>query len=183
MIYPGYAGFTTALRYYHLIDYEPFTVYTVTYSKFAKIQLGQYELVFIGMGERSLWKPVHDGFWVSTLEKTLFDCFYKPQRVGGLSVVTQAIYEADGVDWKEFIRIIDLYASTPLCQRIGYILELVSEEIGKVVPRSVLVHLRRKVRYRTKLDVGSKAPSKYCSKWMVQDNVGRENILGWWYGG
>lgn len=181
-LFKGYIGFSSALRVYNLLDYAPFTIFVVTANKSRERQIGEYTFKAVAMGKRAFGLTHYNGLYISTISKTFFDCFYKPQYCGGYSVITKAINDVD-LDWNEFTRYFK-FASDSLCQRTGYVLELMGLETGKLKEiKDILGILRERVRNNTKLVPSGKGGGKYIKEWKVLDNIGKENILSWWYHG
>ena len=178
-LFKGYIGFSSALRIYNLLDYAPFTIFVVTANKSKEEKIGEYTFKAVAMGKRAVGLTYYKGIYLSSISKTFFDCFYKPQYCGGYSAITKAINDAE-FDWSEFIRYFD-FASDSLCQRTGYVLERMEEETKKKIPP--LDPFRKRVKNNTKLVPSGKAGGKYIKKWKVLDNLGKENILSWWYHG
>ncbi len=181
MLFPGYIAFSSALRLYGLIEYEPFTIFVATPRKSGEKEIGEYTIKAIALGEKATGMTLKNGIYTSTLAKTFFDCFYKPQYCGGYSEVTKALYEAEKIDWDEFLSYFKRFASDSLCQRTGYILELV-KNLGVDVPEGVIEYLRGRVRVWTKLVPTLPSKGKGIEEWKLIDNLGKERILGWAYG-
>jgi predicted transcriptional regulator of viral defense system len=179
-LFKGYIGFSSALKVYGLLDYEPFTIFVATQNKSASRSVGKYTFRSVAMGKKATGMTFHNEIYVSTLPKTFFDSFYKPQYAGGYSTITKALYESN-MDWNEFIRFFEL-ASSSTCQRTGYVLDMLRMETHKV-PKYVLTYLRSRIKNNTKLIPSSEAGGKYNRDWMVLDNLGRNNIMSWWYRG
>jgi len=179
-LFKGYIGFSSALRVYDLLDYELFTIFVVTGNRSDDRKVGEYTFRSVAMGRRATGMAYHKGIYVSTVAKTFFDCFYKPQYGGGYSTITKALYDAD-VDWNEFTGYFEL-ASSSLSQRTGYVLGLLGEATDKI-PEDVLRYFRGRVKNNTKLLPSGVPAGNYIREWMLLDNLGRENILSWWYHG
>jgi len=179
-LFKGYIGFSSALRMYDLIDYEPFTIFVITKNRSMERRMGEYTFKSVAMGKRATGITYYNGIYTSTLAKTFFDCFYKPQYGGGYSTITKALYDADP-DWNEFVNYFELESGS-LCQRTGYVLELLGKETGKI-PEDVLSYFRKRVKNNTKLLPSGQAGGQYIKEWMVLDNLGKEHILSWWYHG
>lgn len=175
-MFNGYIGFSSALRIYDLLDYEPFTIFVVTKNKSREKSIGEYVFRSVAMGKRATGMTYFKGIYTSTLAKTFFDCFYKPHYGGGYSTITKALYEAE-LDWQEFLKYFE-FASSSLCQRTGYVLDLMRET--DKIPEEVLNSLGKKVKNNTKLIPSGKASGEYNKKWLVLDNLGKANILSWW---
>jgi predicted transcriptional regulator of viral defense system len=179
-MFKGYIGFSSALRLYDLIDYEPFTIFVVTRNRSMEKIIGEYTLKYVAMGDKATGMTYYNGVYVSTTAKTFFDCFYKPQYGGGYSTITKALYDAD-IDWNEFLGYFGL-ASSSLCQRTGYVLDLLGDATS-VVPNDVLDNFKNRIKNNTRLLPSGSSKGKYIKEWMVLDNLGKENILSWWYHG
>ncbi|MBU2565713.1 MAG: hypothetical protein KJ655_05620 [Candidatus Thermoplasmatota archaeon] len=181
-IYPGYIGFSSALKFYELIEYEPFTVFVVTKHHSRNIPLGQYSFKYTAIGKRAVGATYSKGIWVSTVEKTFFDCFYKPQYAGGYSVITKALNQQRKMNWDRFLYFFKNFASNPLCQRTGYILDIL-RETDFSFPQKVLRYLENSIKTNTKLLPTAPSQGEFIKEWKLIDNVGKENILSWWYHG
>lgn len=178
-LWPGYLGLTSALRVYNLMDYEDFIIYVITFNKTRKVDVGQYTLKYISLKKKAIGYKAYDGLSVSTIEKTFFDLFYL-HRLFSYDLITKAIYDCKNIDWKEFIAYYRKFATDPMCQRTGYILELLKKRTRMKIPKLVFDYLKSRVKQKTKL-VNTAAASKFNKTWLIQDNVGEKKILGWWF--
>ncbi|MFH0863122.1 MAG: hypothetical protein V1875_08865 [Candidatus Altiarchaeota archaeon] len=182
-LYGGYLGFSSALRLYDLLDYEPFTIFVITKDKSASYKLGEYEFNYIAMGQKAVGETLHKGFYTSTRAKTFFDCFMKPQYAGGYSTLTHALYLDDKIEWDEFQKYLELFASHSLMQRTGYILGLLKTKTDKRIPAHLIDYLKKNINSKTRLIPDNKTPGKYVREWMLTDNEGEDKILSWWQSG
>jgi len=180
-LFKGYIGFSSALRIYDLLDYEPFTVFVVTKNTSREKRIGEYTFKSVAMSRKAMGMTYYKDIYISTIAKTFFDCFYKPQYGGGYSTITKALYDAK-LDRNEFIRYFEL-ASSSLCQRTGYVLELLKKETDKKFSKEILRCFKKRVKSNTKLLPSGRSRGKYIKEWKVLDNLGKENILSWWYHG
>jgi len=181
-LFPGYIAFSSALRLYGLLEYEPFTIFVATPRKSGERAVGEYTIKAVALGEKATGMTLKDGVYTSTLAKTFFDCFYKPPHCGGYSEITKALYEVEKLDWDEFLSYFERFASDSLCQRTGYVMELLRDELGVDVPGRVLDYLRGRVKSWTKLVPTFPSCGRGSKEWKVIDNLGKEKILGWAYG-
>lgn len=174
----GYIGLSSALRYYNLLDYEDFTVFIITrqYRKTMVLKGTQYELKFIPFDKLFIGFEKKDNIYISSVEKTIFDCLIK-HRFVGLTNIAKAIYDAK-LNWSEFIRFFKLTKNHALHQRAGYLLEMLKRETKKDIPDFVFDELAKKIKNPVKLISGN-AKSSFDKKWNVQDNFGKDNILSW----
>lgn len=175
----GYIGLSSALRRYNLIDYEDFTIFVITkkFKKTMQIEGTQYEVKFVPLKNLFTGFVKIDDIYISTVEKTIFDCLLKPNLVG-LSIITKAIYEAE-IDWKKFLDYFKLTKNNALCQRTGYILETLKKRTKMKVPLFVFDFLAKRVKNPIKL--AGKGKTTFNKKWKVQDSIGEKNIISWWY--
>lgn len=179
-IHEGYLGLNSALKFRHLLDYEDFTIFILTKNFQKKIDLkgAQYSLQFIPLQEYFAGFEKIGNFYVSSLEKTFFDCFLKPGLVG-YSNLTKALSESK-LDWNKFLDYFKLKENRSLCQRTGYILDLMKKEAKFKVPLFVFEYLSKKVKNPVKLAFFG-GESKFNKKWKIQDNLGIKNIFSWRY--
>ena len=180
-LFKGYIGFSSALRIYDLLDYEPFTIFVVTKNRSMEKRIGEYTFKSVAFGKKATGMTYNSGIYISTLAKTFFDCLYKPQYGGGYSTITKALYDAE-LDWNEFIKYFE-FTSSSLCQRTGYVLELLKNVTDKKFSKDVLDYFRKRIKNNTKLLPSGRSKGRYIKEWMVLDNLGKENILSWWYHG
>ena len=176
----GYIGLSSALRYYNLIEYEDFTIFIMTkdFQKKLKLKGMQYDIEFIPLKGLFTGFDKKNNIYISSIEKTLFDCFLKPRLIG-FAGITKALYDAK-IDWNKFISFFKMTNNHSLYQRTGYILELMKKKNKLKVPSFFFEFLIKKVKNPVKL-MPIAAKSKFNKKWKVQDNVGEKNILSWWY--
>jgi len=176
----GYIGMASALRYYNLIEYEDFTIYVMTknFRKSITLEGTEYEIRFTPLGRLFLGFEKKDSIYVSSLEKTLFDCLLKP-GITGLSVLTKALYSSKP-DWNKVLSFFKMTTNNALYQRTGYLFWLMKKETRMRMPEDVLRFLAKKVKNPVKL-TSNKNKSTFIPEWKVQDNIGKENILSWWY--
>ncbi len=180
-LFPGYIAFSSALRLYGLVEYEPFTIFVATPRKSGEKEIGEYTIKALALGEKAVGMIIKNGVYTSTLAKTFFDCFYKPGYCGGYSEVTKALYEAEKIDWDEFVGYFKRFASNSLCQRTGYILEL-ARNLGVEVPEDVIEYMRSRVKTWTKLVPTLPSRGRGVRGWKLIDNLGKGKILGWAHG-
>lgn len=175
----GYLGLSSALKYYNLIEYEDYTIFIITkkYQKNVNINGTKYNIKFIPLKELFVGFEKKNNFYVSTIEKTIIDCFIKSRYVS-YSVITKAIYDSN-IDWKEFVKLIKKIKNNSLNQRLGYLLELMKKITGYKIPNFVLETLEKGIKTPIKLS-NLKGKTTYNPKWKVQDNIGSEEILSWW---
>jgi len=181
-LFDGYLAFQSALKVHGLSEYEPFTVYVATRNKSETVHvLKQYEIKAITFRNRYTGYVKKDGYTVSTIAKTFFDCFFHPQYAGGYPEVLKSLDAFETMNWEEFLKYLRKFASDSLCQKIGYLLSLLAKTKYKV-PVKVLGYLKSRARVKAKLD--PKLPKgNLVREWQVYDNIGERNLLSWWLHG
>jgi len=182
-LFEGYLAFSTALKIYDLIDYENFTIFVATANISRVATVGEYIFKAVALGRRAMGITNYRNYYISTLEKTIYDCLIKPQFAGGYAEITKVIYTLKEIDWNAIRKYIEAYSSNSMSQKIGYILDLLKTETDKEIPREILEYLESRVKTKSKLLSIQKSIGHYNSKWKVLDNLGKENILSWWYYG
>ncbi|MHA1144923.1 MAG: type IV toxin-antitoxin system AbiEi family antitoxin domain-containing protein [Candidatus Helarchaeota archaeon] len=182
-LYNGYLALGTALRIYDLSDYESFTIYIVTPNISRSKIIGQYTFRAVAFGKKATGITHYKKYYVSTIEKTFFDCFVKPQYAGGYSEITKALFQQNVLNWSEFLEYVKELSTDSMCQKIGYILDLMKKEVDFSMPETILQYLKKRVRTKTKLISTQKSKGKYEKEWKIIDNYGKDRILSWWYHG
>lgn len=181
-LFDGYLAFHSALKVHGLSEYEPFTVYVATRNKSETFTvLEQYEVKAITFRSRYTGYERKDGYTVSTIAKTFFDCFFHPQYAGGHPEVLKSLHACDTMDWEEFLKYVKKFASDSLCQKIGYLLWLLVKTKYDV-PKKILSYLKSRVGVKTRLDP-KRREGKLVPEWQVYDNLGERKLLSWWLHG
>lgn len=175
----GYIGLGSALRHYNLIEYEDFTIFVMTrdFQKNIPLNGTEYGIIFIPVKNLFTGFRKEGDFYISTVEKTIFDCFLKPRFVG-FANITKALYDAK-LDWNKFLGFFRIAGNNSLCQRAGYILEMMKKAAKLNIPEFVLESLQKNAKTPVKL-AATKGKSVFSRRWKVEDNVGEKNILSWW---
>jgi len=178
-LWGGYIGFLSALRLHDLTQYEPFIYYAVTEKRSGRLELGSYTLRAVAMGRRATGMTFHKGVYVSTVPKTFFDCFFKPQNAGGYHELTRALHDAArSMEWDEFLSYFR-DASPSLCQRTGYVLDTLAQRVGGI-PSKAIDDLQSRVRTKSRLVPTGPSSGRYVRQWKLLDNLGPKRMLGWW---
>lgn len=171
----GYIGFSSALRLYDLIGYEPFTIFIVTKNKSSELNIGNYLFKTVSIGKKATGATFYRNVYISTIEKTVFDCFYKPQFAGGYRELAKALINIKKINWDQVLIYFNKFASNALFQRTGYVLELLKENIQ--LPNHILKEFRKHVGNTTKLIPNKVSKGKYIKQWKLLDNLGKKIIL------
>jgi predicted transcriptional regulator of viral defense system len=159
-------------------------VYVATRNKSQTIDvLEQYEVKAITFRSRYTGYAKKNGYTVSTIAKTFFDCLFHPQYAGGYPEILKSLHTCENMDWEEFLKYLRRFASDSLCQKIGYLLSLLGKTKHKV-PAKVLNYLESRTKAGAKTRLDPKRPAgRLVSMWQVYDNVGERKLLSWWFHG
>ncbi len=164
-IYPGYLAFFSALHHWGLHEYEPFIVTVATRDRSAERGIGQYTIHAVAMGRRAQGMVFHEGVYVSTLEKTIFDCIYKPNRSGGYNLVVRAIADSEP-EWDDVLFWLQELGSQSLRQRAGYILSKAGN-----APAWLLARLKEDKLDNIWLDPSAARRGTRVKEWGIIDNA------------
>ncbi len=164
-MFRGYIAFASALQHYELLEYESFTVFVATRNKSGSRDIGEYRIQAVAMGNKARGMVYNRDVYVSTLEKTIFDCIYKPVHAGGYPLVARAISESKP-NWKQVMRWFDLLGSQSLRQRGGYVLAKAGN-----APRWLLKQLKSRAKRNIWLNPSGRRKGKFDKEWLVMDNV------------
>jgi len=173
----GYIGFSSALRLYDLMSYEPFTIFIVTQNKSNELTVGNYLFKTVSIGKKATGATFYKNVYISTIEKTVFDCFYKPQYAGGYREFVKALTNIKKIDWDQVLNYFNKFASNSLFQRTGYILELLQNENYIHLPKHILKEYKKHIGNTTKLIPSGTSNGKYIKQWKLVDNLSKKTIL------
>ncbi len=173
----GYIGFSSALRVHNLTDYEPFTIFIVTPSTSEEKRIGNYIFKTVSMGKKATGTIFYKSVYVSNMEKTFFDCFYKPQYAGGYKEIIKALSICKNIKWREFLNYFEKFASDALFQRSGYILDQTIKENLINPPEYIIKTFKTHIGNTTKLLPGSKSKGHYIKNWKLIDNIGQKTLF------
>ncbi len=184
-LYPknAYLAFLSALKVHGLSEYEPFTIFVATEARSETLSLlEQYEVKAVKFGRRFTGYEKKNGYTVSTVPKTFFDCFYRPRYAGGYPEVLKSLHSCENLGWREFLSYLKRFGSSSFCQKVGYMLSLL-ESAEYTVPEHVVDYLKSRVKTKTRLDTRISRGGKLVREWLVIDNIGKQRLLEWWYRG
>ena len=175
-LFRGYLAFQSALKVHGFSEYEPFTIYVATRNKSETIDLlEQYEIKAITFRRRYAGYKTKDGYVVSTVAKTFFDCFFHPHYAGGYTEVLKSLHSCDSMNWEEFQKYVQRFASDNLCQKIGYLLSLMTKTDYRI-PKAVMRYLKSRVNVKIRLDQ-KRTGGKFAQEWQLYDNIGAQKLL------
>ena len=124
------------------------------------------------MGEKATGTTHYKDVYISTIEKTFFDCFYKPQYAGGYQEIIKALSNTPKIHWDQFLTYFERFASNALFQRSGYILDLLIEQNMIHPPNYVLKTFKNHIGNTTRLLPSKGSKGRYVKEWKLVDNLG-----------
>lgn len=141
----AYLAFASALSFHHLITEKPGTVFVACFNKSRAREFGGRNYRVIALGRKCIGFKTINGVAVSTIPKTLFDCFLHPGFCGGLTGVVEALESSklSAADWMEFEGYLNDFASNALKQRVGFIVDSMQGELKP--PAAFLKRLKKSV--------------------------------------
>lgn len=181
-LYSGYLAFSTALYIHKLSEELPFTIFVATKERSEERSFGNYIIKAVALDKRLMGAGKKEGTVASTIPKTIYDCFHLPQYAAAFANVLKAVYNAKMSEeqWKEFLYYVNKFESHGFCQRAGYMLSLVKKETKLDVPDFILNYMKSKIKYSVSLGKGK---GIYIKEWKIEDCIGKEKLLSWWYHG
>jgi len=168
-LYPGYLCLDSALYNYNLLEYENFSIKIATKNIRKKYVVGKYSLNYIPFYNWFFWFSEQFGKVVSTIEKTIIDCFLFSNHIS-YQVIFKALIDLNTKDfnWEYFLELTKKLSNSDK-QRIGYMLELASKY--NKIPKYVILSLKSEKKSKIRLISNLMHTGKYNSEWMVTDNV------------
>lgn len=174
----GTIAYWSALHHYGLTEQFPNSVFVqTTKPKKDKTVFGvYYKFVQVASSKRTGIKQEGHGNHssrITTLEKTLADCFDLPQYSGGYAELLRAFLEASLNSDKLIVscKAIHNIAAT---KRMGYLAEL----SGKQELRAFTDYARGQANERYSLfDPAGNEEGEFVSRWRLRLNISEENIL------
>ncbi|MBI5159620.1 type IV toxin-antitoxin system AbiEi family antitoxin domain-containing protein [Candidatus Micrarchaeota archaeon] len=178
-VFPGYVAFSSALYVHKLVDVMPFEVQVATRNESMVKRIGEYSFRAIPIGERHFGSERKDGRTISTVAKTIYDCLTHAELGGGYPQILKAIYEANlsKTQWKELFYYAEKFESNAFYQRLGYLLSIMPKK-----DKQILIAIKKcRKKTESKIYLFKRRKGKYISEWKLVDDVGREELLSWWY--
>ncbi len=141
-IYSGYLAFSTALYLHGLTDQFPFTVFVATRGNSSSKRVGNVEFKAVAVRSRATGAEVKNSYFISTVAKTVYDCFHLPEYGGSYALILHAVYNAkmDEKQWREFLHYVEKFEGPSSKKKIGAYLHLLGET-DRPVPKWVVSKL------------------------------------------
>ena len=177
--FPGYNAFSAALYIHGLADMVPFGIYVATRNESGSKTFGSYTIRAVALKERYGGATSVRGYVVSTIPKTIYDCLTHPELAGGYPAVLKAIHEAKLTDddREELLRYAEISGSRSFYQRLGYLLDILPRK-NTAIKRMIRLCLQK---VGPVVHLYGRRSGRFIPKWRIVDNVGKTELLSWWY--
>jgi predicted transcriptional regulator of viral defense system len=112
--------------------------------------------------------------FASDLERTIVDVMNRPEYSGGYEEILRSFRDMEDIDWNRLLKYIDKIGEKILCNRIGFVFDMLREFVN--TPEWLLLELRKRlsdnIYYFEKNRKGS-----YVKKWKIIVDKRLENIV------
>jgi predicted transcriptional regulator of viral defense system len=175
----GAIAYWSALHHYGLTEQFPNSVFVQTTKvKADKTVFGvYYKFVTIAGYKRTQIRQEGYGnhrYAITSLEKTLVDCFDLPQYSGGYAELVRAFSEADA-NSDALIEACSAIGNLSVTKRMGFL----AEWSGQASLRKFVAYAESQTNERySLLDPSGEAQGAFDSKWRLRLNISREEIEG-----
>jgi predicted transcriptional regulator of viral defense system len=176
-----YIGYNSAMQI-HGLTTQPFYREQVVVAKqirpaILKVKGVEFQFIYHNsqhfFGHQKIWVDDFHRLPVSSLEKTLIDCLYKPAYAGGILEIAKAIFKAkDQINFEIMKNYLTIFDAQVVSKRLGFILD--TFEINHTFTEQIQTTLSNAY---TLLDPDLPKLGKFTSKWKLQVNIDKETIL------
>jgi predicted transcriptional regulator of viral defense system len=175
-----YIGYYSALQIHNLITQPSLKEQIVVNRQLkpALLELKGVKFQFIYhnskhfFGYKKIWVDSFNKVMTSDLEKSIIDCLYKPEYVGGIVEIAKAIYMAKAkINYEILLKYVFKFFFQVVIKRLGYILELLHIE----APIIETLYEKRSSSVAL-LDTEAPKYGKILTRWNIQQNVDIETI-------
>jgi predicted transcriptional regulator of viral defense system len=175
-----YIGYYSALQIHSLIT-QPSLKEQIVVSKQlrpSEINIKKVPFQFIYhnekhfFGAKKTWIDSFNKVMCSDLEKTIIDCLFKPNYVGGIVEIARAIYNSkEKIRYDTLFEYAKKFDSQAVIKRLGFLLEIL--EIN-----TTIVNELQKIKTTSNIVLDTELPKtgKCISRWCIQQNLDIETI-------
>jgi predicted transcriptional regulator of viral defense system len=174
----GCIAYWSALHFYGLTDQFPNTVFvqSPTLIRDKKIMGTKYKFIKVKPNKLTQIEMQGRGnskFAVTSLEKTIVDCFDEIDYSGGWEILIKALKNVK-LDNQKLIEACDAIHNTAVIKRLGYLIEIMEKKNLKTFNSYAMSKVNQ--RYSL-LDPSGNEEGRYLSKWKLRLNVDASEIL------
>lgn len=175
-----YIGYYSALQIHNLIT-QPSLKEQIVVSKqlrpsSIKIKAVPFQFIYHNenhfFGEKKVWIDSFNKVVCSDLEKTIVDCLFKPDYVGGIVEIAKAIHlSRKEINYNQLLDYSKRFKSQAVIKRLGFLLEILG------IKNSIVSELQTlKTASYILLDTELPKSGKMISRWSIQQNLETETI-------
>jgi predicted transcriptional regulator of viral defense system len=176
-----YISYYSAMEIHNMLTHPITTVFVTTPRQEYKKQriIGNTTFEFIYMNEKSIWGI--EKIWVtqseqvrvSTIERTIIDCLYRPKYCGGVMEVIKGIWiQKEKVDFDKLFDYVIKFNKIVVIKRLGYILESLNLQ-----DENYLSTLRAQMNNKYyALDPLLSTEKTYSNSWKLIANIGPDEM-------
>lgn len=174
LIKPYYISYWSALHYYGLTEQVSKTIFIATIKRKREITIHGLTFKFITLTKKKFFGFTkrlinNQEINLAEREKGIIDCIDQPRNCGGMSEISKAIENAnDELNIKKLIAYAKKMKNAAILNRLGYLSEILKKPL-KIKPS----------RHYVLLDPLNKNKGGYNKKWMVRENISKEELLSW----
>ncbi|AIF85399.1 putative transcriptional regulator [Candidatus Nitrososphaera evergladensis SR1] len=175
---PYYLAYTSALYIHGLSLQLPFeTTVAVTKQK-RSVKVGHNSIIkFVRIMAEAMFgykqqRYLNSYTSVSDLEKTIIDCIDRHDLCGGISEVTRILSESlQQIDRDKLLNYLKKFNKQVVIQRLGFILEKLTQEGFEVDPKLLQNMENLKFRHVYRLDFTKPKSGTMSKKWKIIENA------------
>ena len=180
-----YIAYLSASHVHGITEQMPFNTTVAVLKQLRPISIGNVHISFVKLKESKFFGfneiRYSDSFLnVSDIEKTVVDCIDRQELCGGIAEVIRTAsnaVEAKALDWQKLIQYVRKYENQALAQRIGFIIELLTEHKKIQMDQRLLDDLSSLTSSKIyPLDVKAPKQGKISKKWGIINNAGQLEI-------
>jgi predicted transcriptional regulator of viral defense system len=177
LVEPYYFSFATAAFFYGLSTQASATVYIAT-----TVRKGRRLLTVRGKAYRLVVQPAHKFFgavkvMMAEPEKTVVDALDRPAYAGDIPEIAAMLRRGQGqLDWDRLANYALRVGSQALVQRLGYLADLLSVQLGTSARDRLLAGVGKSTPYLGRLSQWG-AGGEYDATWHLIDNVPHRELL------
>jgi predicted transcriptional regulator of viral defense system len=174
----GAVAYWSALSYYGLSTQFSNTIFVQTPLQIkSKVVMGiAYQFILVKPNKAMQYEIIGRGnakFAITSLEKTLVDCFDQMNYSAGWNELIKALYKGK-FESQKLIAACEAVGNISVIKRLGYLLELMQKPNSKTFIKYAKAKTRQKYSL---LDPSSEEGGSYHSKWKLRLNVSESDIL------
>lgn len=165
MFSKAYIGYHTALEYYGLNNQMSREVQVMVEKPEREVEFENVKYKFyIGDGKSVIEKENYAKIYITSLEKTIFDCVNNIKYAGGLEELYKAVECIKYIDENKLLKILEYYNNDKVYQKIGWLFYVANKN---VLSNKFYQICKSKVKVMVDLRENKKNSSKFFKEWNI----------------